>query len=191
MLPHWSDWFASMTMVSRRALILTTPVLLLPARLALAQDSPERMAERLIAEAVNAGRRRMAPDLSPLSGEAVLNAIARERSAAMAAGAPFDHQDADGAYPAIQKMRTRYAQYGAMGENIAMDYEPSRDEFDPRYFATRMVDGWFKSEGHRENILSPAFTRCGTGVARSPGRTTAYATQVFWGPPVFRRAQRG
>lgn len=180
-----------MTMLSRRALILTTPVFLVPAGLAFAQGSPERMAERLIAEAVNAGRLRMAPDLPPLAGETVLDAIARERSAAMAAGAPFDHQDADGGYPAIQKMRTRYAQYGAMGENIAMDFEPSRDEFDPRYYATRMVDEWFKSEAHRENILSPAFTRCGTGVARSPGRTTVYATQVFWGPPAFRRARRG
>lgn len=178
-------------MVSRRTLILTTPVFFLAPRLADAEVSPERMAERLIAEAVNAGRARMAPDLPPLAGEAVLDAIARERSAAMAAGAPFDHQDADGGYPAIQKMRTRYAQYGAMGENIAMDFEPSRNQFDPRYYATRMVDEWFKSEAHRENILSPAFTRCGTGVARSPGRTTVYATQVFWGPPVFRRSQRG
>lgn len=178
-------------MVSRRTLILTTPVFFLAPRLAVAEVSPERMAERLIAEAVNAGRAHMAPDLPPLAGEAVLDAIARERSAAMAAGAPFDHQDADGGYPAIQKMRTRYAQYGAMGENIAMDFEPSRNRFDPRYYATRMVDEWFKSEAHRENILSPAFTRCGTGVARSPGRTTVYATQVFWGPPVFRRSQRG
>jgi uncharacterized protein YkwD len=180
-----------MTTLSRRTLILATPVFLLPARLAFAEDSPERVAERLIAQAVNAGRLRMAPDLPPLTGEAVLDGIARERSAAMAAGAPFDHQDAGGAYPTIQKMRTRYAKFGAMGENIAMDFEPSRDEFDPHHFAIRVVDGWFNSEGHRENILSPAFTRCGTGVARSPGRTTIFATQVFWGLPVFHRAQRG
>lgn len=179
-----------MTMLSRRMLILTAPVFMMPAHLAFAGTAPERVAERLIAEAVNAGRARMAPELPPLAGEAVLDGIARERSAAMAAGAPFDHQDAEGAYPAIEKMRTRYNRFGAMGENIAMDFEPSRDGFDPHYFATRMVDGWFKSDGHRQNILSPAFTRCGTGVARSPGRTTVYATQVFWGPPAFHRAQR-
>ena len=180
-----------MRTLSRRTLILTAPVFLMPARFAFAEDVPERVAERLIAEAVNAGRARLAPDLPPLAGETVLDGIARERSAAMAAGAPFDHQDAQGGYPGIEKMRARFAKFGAMGENIAMDYEPSRDDFDPRYFAGRMVDGWFKSEGHRENILSPAFTRCGTGVARSPGRTTVYATQVFWGPPVMRRPQRG
>ncbi len=180
-----------MSMLSRRMLILTAPAFILPARLAFAEDPPERLTERLIAEAVNAGRTRLAPDLPPLAGETVLDAIARERSAAMAAGAPFDHQEAEGTFPAIEKMRTRYNRFGAMGENIAMDYEPSRDEFDPRYFAVRIVDGWFKSDGHRENILSPAFTRCGTGVARSPGRTTVYATQVFWGPPVFRGARRG
>lgn len=172
-------------------LLLTAPAFIIPTRFAFAEDSPERIAERLIAEVVNAGRARMAPELPPLAGEAVLDTIARERSATMAAGGPFDHQDAEGGFPAIEKIRARYAKFGAMGENIAMDYEPSRDEFDPHYFATRMVNGWFKSEGHRENILSPAFTRCGTGVTRSPGRTTVYATQVFWGPPVFHRPQRG
>ena len=180
-----------MTELSRRMLILTAPVFILPARLAFAEDSPERAAERLIADAVNAGRARLAPELPLLTGETVLDDIARERSVAMAAGAPFDHQDAEGAFPAIEKMRARFSRAGAMGENIAMDYEPSRAELDPHYFTSRTVDGWFKSQGHRENILSPAFTRCGTGVARSPGRTTAYATQVFWGPPVFRRPQRG
>lgn len=179
-----------MMMLSRRTLILTAATFAVPARLAFAQEPAERVTERLIAEAVNAGRRRIAPDLPPLAGEAVLDAIARERSAAMAAGAPFDHQDAEGGYPAIEKMRTRYNRFGAMGENIAMDYEPSRGDFDPRYFASRMVDGWFRSEGHRDNIVSPAFTRCGTGVARSPGRTTVYATQVYWGPAMMRRPQR-
>lgn len=180
-----------MTTLSRRTLILTASSFALPARLAFADVPPERIAEQMIAEAVNAGRARMAPELPPLAGEAVLDDIARERSAAMAAGAPFDHQDAEGGFPAIEKMRARYNKFGAMGESIAMDYEPSRDGFDPHYFVTRMVDGWFQSEGHRENILSPAFTRCGTGVARSPGRTTVYATQVFWGPAVFHRARRG
>ena len=180
-----------MPMLSRRMLILTAPAFIMPARLAFADVPAERIAERLIAEAVNAGRARMAPGLPPLAGEAVLDDIARERCAAMAAGAPFDHQDAEGGYPAIEKMRARFAKFGAMGENIAMDYEPSRGEFHPHDFASRMVDGWFKSDGHRENILSPAFARCGTGVARSPGRMTVYATQVFWGPPVMRRPQRG
>lgn len=180
-----------MTKIPRRLVVLTVPGFILPARFARAEDPPERVAEKLIAEAVNAGRARLAPDLPPLAGETVLDTIARERSAAMAAGAPFDHQDAEGGLPGIEKMRTRYAKFGAMGENIAMDYEPSRSEFDPHYFAARMVDGWFKSDGHRENILSPVFTRCGTGVARSRGRTTVYATQVFWGPPVMRRPQRG
>jgi uncharacterized protein YkwD len=38
-----------------------------------------------------------------------------------------------------------------------------------------------QSEGHRENILSPAFDRSGIGVAIDG--SYAYATQVFWGPP--------
>lgn len=180
-----------MEMLSRRSLIIAASSLVLPPHLAFAQAQPERMAERLIADEINLRRMRMAPKLPPLVNEAVLDTIARERSAAMAAGAPFDHQDAGGGYPAIAKIRARYSEFGAMGENIAMDFEPSRDTFDPQYFATRMVDGWFASEGHRENILSPVFIRCGIGVARSRGHSTAYATQVFWGPPPAHRPQRG
>ncbi len=174
-----------MQCVSRRTFILTAMASSLPG-LAWAQEDNERLAENLIAEAVNLGRARLAPTLPGLVSEPRLNEIARERSRAMAHGAPFDHQDARGAYPAIDMIRARYSRFGAMGENIMMDFEPAGESYQPKLFAARAVKSWFDSEGHRDNILSPVFTRWGTGVAAS--RTTVYATQVFWGPPQMKRA---
>jgi uncharacterized protein YkwD len=130
---------------------------------------------------VNAGRARLAPQLPALIAEPMLDAIARERSEDMTRGAPFAHEDARGGYPAIEKMRARYSRFGAMGENIMMTFDPAGKAYDPKQFAASAVKSWFDSEGHRGNILSAAFTHCGTGVAAS--RTIVYATQVFWGAP--------
>jgi uncharacterized protein YkwD len=150
-----------------------------------AQEVRERLAEQFIAEAVNLGRARLAPELPMLASEPVLDEIARERSRTMARGAPFDHGDGHGGYPAIEMIRDRYSRFGAMGENIMMDFNPAGEAYQAKLFAARAVKSWFDSEGHRDNILSSAFTRCGTGVAAS--RARVYATQVFWGPPKAKR----
>ena len=176
-----------MSMVSRRTLIISV-AFALPAGLAFAGDKRERMAEKLIERAVNEGRVRLAPELPALIGEAMLDGIARERSEDMANGAPFAHEDEHGGYPAIEKMRARYSRFGAMGENLMMTFDPAGRGYDPRQFAARAVKSWFDSPGHRGNILSAAFTHCGTGVAAS--RTTVYATQVFWGPPARKPSPR-
>src|SRR5438105_4578638 len=151
-----------MSLISRRTLIITLAGFI-PVR-ALADPGKERVAEALIAEAVNQGRARLAPRLPVFENDATLDAIARERCADMAHGAPFDHQDERGGYPAIEKMRARVSRLGAMGENIMMDFDPAGRGYDPRNFAGQAVKSWFDSEGHRGNILSPAFTKVGTGV---------------------------
>jgi uncharacterized protein YkwD len=173
-----------MILISRRVLMITAPAALLARGARADGESRERVAELLIAEGVNRGRVKIAPELSPLESDPMLDEIARERSVDMAHGAPFDHKDEYGAYPAIDKMKARYQRYGAMGENIVEDFDPSGWVFDPKVFAGRAVKSWFESEDHRENILTAEFTRVGTGVAYS--RTTGYATQVFWGPPKLR-----
>ena len=170
-----------MTLVSRRTLIVSAASVL-PARLSFAEEDTARLAERLIEAAVNQGRMKLAPELPALIDQPMLDAIARERSADMSHGAPFAHEDLSGGYPAIEKMRARYSRFGAMGENIMMTFDPAGRAYDPKDFAARAVKSWFESDGHRGNILSAAFTHCGTGVAAS--RTTVYATQVFWGPAV-------
>ena len=176
-----------MNLISRRTLIFCAACAL-PVRPAFAADDRERLAEKLIERAVNEGRERLAPELPALIDEPMLDGIARERSEAMAHGAPFAHEDEHGGYPAIEKMRARYSRFGAMGENIMMSFDPAGRAYDPKQFAARAVKSWFESDGHRGNILSAAFTHCGTGVAAS--RTMVYATQVFWGPATKRPPRR-
>jgi uncharacterized protein YkwD len=147
-----------------------------------AAGAKERMAEDLIMDAVNRGRADLMPELPQLMRIEVLDAIARERSEEMAGGAPFEHDDGAGHYPAIQKIQERYSRSGAMAENIVRDFDPTGRVYDVEVFAARTVKSWFDSDGHRSNILSPAFTRSGLGVAAS--RTMVYATQVFWGQAI-------
>ena len=90
--------------------------------------------------------------------------IARQRSGDMANGAPFAHEDSAGHFVASEKVQARFGQYGTIGENIMMERDPAR-AFDAEAFARRAVQGWMNSEGHRANILSPAYDRSGVGVA--------------------------
>ena len=48
---------------------------------------------------------------------------------------------------------------GWLGENIAANYTTEK----------KMVDGWMSSQGHKENILNPKFTRAGMYVTRGGG----------------------
>jgi uncharacterized protein YkwD len=177
-----------MRTLSRRTLIVLGPFTLAPVRL-LAEPSSERIAEGLIADAIDEGRARLAPGLSARVRDARLDDIARERSEDMARGAAFAHENERGGIAAIEKIRARYSRFGAMGENLMMDFDPAGRAYDPQVFARRAVKSWLESEGHRDNIVSPAFRRSGIGVAAS--RTMVYATQVFWGPPMQRDQRRG
>jgi uncharacterized protein YkwD len=58
-----------------------------------------------------------------------------------------------------------------VGENVAYGYPSGR---------SAVTRGWMHSEGHRRNILSPAFRLLGTG-ARQSADGTWYAAQVFGG----------
>ncbi len=142
-------------------------------------DAFVQAAESLIARRIDAQRRKFAPDAPRLAGNADLADIARRRSSDMAEGAPFAHEDAQGRFVAADLVRARFGPYGAIGENI-MEMGSSRP-FSPETFAQMAVDGWMKSPGHRKNILDPDYNSSGIGVAIENG--TAYATQVFFGPP--------
>jgi uncharacterized protein YkwD len=143
-------------------------------------EANERAAEALIAERINAERARFAPGAPHLAGDASLEWIAHERSNDMAHGAAFAHEDSEGHFAAAEKIRARFGPYGAIGENIMMERDPAR-AFEPASFARRAVQGWMNSEGHRANILSPAYDHSGIGVVIEG--SYIYATQVFWGPP--------
>ena len=57
----------------------------------------------------------------------------------------------------------------SVGENVAYGYSTGR---------TAVNQGWMRSEGHRRNILNPAFRLLGAG-ARQSADGTWYAAQVF------------
>jgi uncharacterized protein YkwD len=63
------------------------------------------------------------------------------------------------------------------GENIwtGRGYDPRQ----VRYLAQMIMDGWMKSPGHRENILTPGYTHIGVGVMAK--NQEIKATQVFIG----------
>lgn len=54
---------------------------------------------------------------------------------------------------------------GWLGENISWNYPTEK----------QLVDGWMGSQGHKENILNPKFTRAGMYVTRG-GREKKYHT---------------
>jgi uncharacterized protein YkwD len=148
-----------------------------PASIALAIDE----AEALIAKGIDEARAELAPEAPKLVRNGELDRIARLRSEAIAKGVdPFAHEDSKGRQAATDMMRERVSPYGAFGENIMYEFH-SRAPFNPQSFAKIAVEGWLDSPGHRANILAPHFDRSGIGVALNG--TTAYATQVFMGPP--------
>jgi len=147
----------------------------------------ERAAETFITQRINAERARLAPGTPQLAADSSLVSIARQRSDDMAHGAPFAHEDSEGHFVAGEKVQARFGMYGAIGENIMMERDPAR-AFDAAAFARRAVQGWMNSEGHRANILSPAYDRSGVGVVIAG--SYIYATQVFWGPPKRARIER-
>lgn len=142
-------------------------------------ERAERQAETLIARELDAERARLTPDAPALARDAALNEIARSRSQEMASGAPFSHYDSDGHFVAEDMMAKQFGAKGVFGENILQEELPGN--FDAAGFASRAVEGWMSSPGHRRNILYADFHRAGIGVVVR-GRSV-YATEVFLGPP--------
>ena len=141
----------------------------------------ERSAEMLIEGLIDAERARLAPEARALAPDPALKDIARQRSQAMAHGAPFAHEDKYGRFAAGDLVHKDFGLFGAVGENIMMEHDPLR-ACEAQFFARRAVAGWMRSQGHRANILSRNFDRSGIGVAING--SYIYATQVFWGPPL-------
>jgi len=142
-------------------------------------------AEALIAGEIGAQRTKFAPDAPPLMPDIDLTRIAQRRSCDMARGtSDFSHTDAQGNFIAGDMVRGRFGPYGSVGENIMEMGGTFTRVFGPEEFARAAVEGWMKSPGHRENILNPRYDTSGVGVAMVGD--TAFATQVFRGPPRVR-----
>lgn len=131
-----------------------------------ARSARVKAKERVIRTCAN--RLRARHGLEALRYSPSLAKAARFQSRNMARKRFFDHTD-----PAGRRVGMRVARYTdffgkRVGENIGAGYRTSR----------AACRAWFRSSGHRANILDPDYTSIGTGYAFG-GRYGRYYTQVF------------
>ncbi|MBD2313900.1 CAP domain-containing protein [Desertifilum sp. FACHB-1129] len=110
--------------------------------------------------------------LNALEHNEQLAEVARQYSQLMARDNFFSHTGSDGS-TLTQRVQAGGVSYRVVGENLFK----STNAPEPVPLA---VDGWMKSQGHRENILRPVFTETGIGVWREGN--TYYITQLFLRP---------
>ncbi len=121
--------------------------------------------EKTLLELTNAER--VKEKLPPLKANPFLFKAARDHSANMARKGEMKHV-LDGKNPQDRLDAVHY-DYRKCGENIAYSDGASLQD---------IMKGWMNSKVHRENILDPAFTEIGVGVARND-KGEIYYTQDF------------
>jgi uncharacterized YkwD family protein/spore coat assembly protein SafA len=108
--------------------------------------------------------------LQPLIQNWQLSRIARYKSQDMATHNYFSHQSPTYGSP-FTMIQNFGIHFSAAGENIAMGQRTPAE----------VMNGWMNSTGHRANILSPAYTQIGVGLAKNKNGTS-YWTQQFIKP---------
>jgi uncharacterized protein YkwD len=115
-----------------------------------AQPGVDQAAEARMLELLNGER--TSRGLKPLQPDDTIREVARRHSIDMFARGYFAHVDPDGKSP-FDRMREGGVRFRAAGENLALA---------PNVEVAH--NGLMNSQGHRENILNPAFGRVGIGV---------------------------
>ena len=162
-----------MTRRSALVLALVVAVGVLAAREVVAQAVPQTASGRMEARVLDrVNKARTDNGLAKLRADARLSDVAREYSCRMARDDVFGHKSPTGG---TLRDRVRAAGYhwAAAGENLAKTVNA-------RYPIERAVQGWLKSDGHRNNILSTEFTMTGVGICHR--ETVYYFTQIFLRP---------
>ncbi len=132
--------------------------------------------ERRIFQLTNEARRKNG--LCALEPDNGLTTLARAKSDDMAKRHYFSHTNPEGKTIIDHYDDEKPAKIGLLGkigENIHMGQR--NDYSDIKTSARVIVDSWMISPGHRRNILNPAYTSLGVGVAVK-GKE-CYATQSF------------
>lgn len=121
--------------------------------------------EKQVADLVNAERAKAG--VAPLTLDSSISNVARTKSKDMANNNYFAHTSPT--YGSAGNMLSQFGiKYSAWGENIASGQKTPQ----------QVVTAWMNSQGHRENILSPTFTKLGVGYATN-SNGVAYWTQMF------------
>ena len=127
--------------------------------------------EQAIFQRVN--QERAAVGLPALSYNTTMQSYARIKSNDMGDNGYFSHEDQQGNLITV-KMKADGISYRAWGENIAYIKGMTGNSA----LATRFMDNWMNSSGHKANILSTNFSSVGIGVYKIGD--TYYATQEFY-----------
>src|SRR4051812_1418189 len=118
---------------------------------------------------------------APLAFNPNLISAARQHSAWMLANSNFSHTGANGSSPGDRMKAAGYTFSGSWtwGENIAINYGAGTSV--SAATVRSLENGLFKSAGHRENLLNPAFKEVGMGVVSGTyqGSAAVDATQNF------------
>jgi uncharacterized protein YkwD len=134
-------------------------------------DVVERLISRTNALRHQEGRPPVAPNPQ-------LTATAHDFATFMARTSQFGHT-ADGQSP---EARAKVHGYDPclIAENIASQHHPAG--FTAEALTQGFFEGWQRSPSHRENLLDPAVTETGVGVAQSEQIGAYYAVQLFGRP---------
>jgi uncharacterized protein YkwD len=157
---------------------------LITASTTLARTPDLPAAEAMVAKLTN--ELRAAEGRDPVSPDPRLQAAARDFAAFMARTDKYGHT-ADGREPAERAKASGY-DYCHVSENISYQYHS--DGFRTGELATRLVEGWNRSAGHRQNMLERSVTHMAVAVAQSESTGRYYAVQLFARPRSLRIAFR-
>ncbi|HEX4892644.1 MAG TPA: CAP domain-containing protein [Hyphomicrobiaceae bacterium] len=141
-------------------------------------DLPDLLkTEAAIIEQTNAFRR--SEKLSPVTINAELTAAARLYADYLARTGKFAHE-ADGRQPGDRVKAAGY-KFCHVAENLAMHLD-SRG-FKTEVLATKAVEGWKASPGHRKNMVAPNVTEIGVGVIQARDQHPKFlSVQLFARP---------
>jgi uncharacterized protein YkwD len=149
--------------------VLAVAALLLPSQAQTASAEPAALGNQMV-ESVN--QVRAEHGICPLAEDGSLDELAFERSADMAARGYFSHTTPEG-LDVFAMMDQRGIGYYTAGENLAWNTHGDANA------GPAALQSLLNSPPHRANLLNPAFSQIGVGVARDGGKV--YFTLVFVG----------
>ncbi|WP_460195084.1 CAP domain-containing protein [Thermosynechococcus sp. FA-CM-4201] len=121
-------------------------------------------------------RDRQLNGLPPLVADELLTEAAQRHAEDMLKRQYFSHTNPEGQSPMDRFIAL--GGRGGVGENI-MEQKGTPGLVLNYKLIERFQKGWMYSEGHRQNILRPEFTRFGFGIALNAARGEVYAVQMF------------
>jgi len=121
----------------------------------------ERLSKALL---LQTNRVRLEQGVAPLAPSEELSAAAQAHAEDMMARGFFAHLSPEGSEP-IDRLRARAPRAIVLGLRENLSRTEGDGGLDTARRARRTVEGWLKSPGHRENLLSAEPTQVGFGVA--------------------------